>query len=113
MKCWETALAPVSKKLRALLGPDALIYTNECANKGITEVPPDFDLISVDTYAGYTPGSKGADEVTKAKAMYDIIFPKLHAEHLPKRANVVTSTARVVMVLAPVMAVTVQPPVQE
>ena len=49
MTCWETALAPAAKKARALLGPDAIIYTNECAEKGITEVPPDFDLISVDT----------------------------------------------------------------
>jgi hypothetical protein len=29
--------------------------------------------------AGYTPGSKGIDEVVAAKKMYDIIFPKLHA----------------------------------
>ena len=46
--CWETSLAPVAKKVRKLL-PDAVIYTNECAEKGIKEVPPDFDLISVDT----------------------------------------------------------------
>ena len=31
--CWGAALAPVSAKLRKLLGPAALIYTNECANK--------------------------------------------------------------------------------
>jgi hypothetical protein len=117
--CWETALEPVTKKLRTLLGPDALIYTNECANHDIKEVPKEFDLISVDVYAGekrkrpgvflrhlyikvillprqardkhrestqtrgrflagFKPGTKGMDEVTAAKKMYDIIFPKLH-----------------------------------
>ena len=63
-----------------LLGPHALIYTNECANHEITEVPKEFDLISVryaiillsfaisvhfifllwssqvDVYAGFKPG---------------------------------------------------------
>ena len=50
----------------------------ECANPNIAEIPPAFSLISVDTYAGFTPGSSGLDEVKQAKAMYDIIFPKLH-----------------------------------
>ena len=50
----------------------------ECANPNIAEIPPAFNLISVDTYAGFTPGSSGLDEVKQAKAMYDIIFPKLH-----------------------------------
>lgn len=62
--CWDTALKPVTEKLRALLGKEAILYTNECANEDITEVPPEFDLISVDTYAGYKPGSNGTDEVS-------------------------------------------------
>lgn len=41
-------------------------------------MPAEFDLISVDVYAGYKPGSQGMDEVAAAKKMYDIIFPKLH-----------------------------------
>ena len=32
-------------------------------------MPPEFDYISVDVYAGYLPGSKGMDEVVAAKAM--------------------------------------------
>merc|ERR1712137_195063 len=52
---------------------------NECANPHITEVPPAFDLIGVDTYAGYTPGSSGSDEVGKAREIFGVIFPKLHA----------------------------------
>ena len=50
----------------------------ECANPNIAEIPPALSIISVDTYAGFTPGSSGLDEVKQAKAMYDIIFPKLH-----------------------------------
>jgi hypothetical protein len=76
--CWEAGLKPVTQKLRALLGPNAILYTNECANRDITDVPPELDLISVDVYGGYLPGSNGTDEVIAAKAMYDIIFPKLH-----------------------------------
>ena len=52
---------------------------SECANPHITEVPPEFDLISVDTYAGYKPGSNGMDEVVAAKKIFDVIFPKLHS----------------------------------
>ena len=70
---------PAAEKLRKLLGPVAILYTNECANQYIKEVPAALDLISVDVYAGDTPGSKGTDEVVAAKAMYQIIFPKLHS----------------------------------
>ena len=79
--CWQSGLAPVAKKIRALLGPKAIIYTNECGKNFsdlITEVPPDFDLISADIYAGYKPGTNGTDEVAAAKAVYDGIFKKLH-----------------------------------
>ena len=41
-------------------------------------MPPDFDLISADVYAGYKPGSNGTDEVAAAKAVYEGIFSKLH-----------------------------------
>jgi hypothetical protein len=54
------------------------LNTFQCANHDITEVPTEFDLISVDVYAGYKPGTQGSDEVAAAKKMYDIIFPKLH-----------------------------------
>ena len=45
----------------------------------MTMVPPDLDLISIDTYSGFTPSDPGASEVTRAKAVYASIFPKLHA----------------------------------
>ena len=38
--CWTAALKPVTEKLRAMLGTRAIIYTNECANREISEVPP-------------------------------------------------------------------------
>eukprot|EP01051_Picozoa_sp_SAG22_P015285 SAG22_NODE_1973_length_3224_cov_1.443840_3_plen_179_part_00 len=41
-------------------------------------MPPEFDLISVDTYAGWRPGSNGTDEVAAAKKIFGVIFPKLH-----------------------------------
>eukprot|EP01048_Picozoa_sp_COSAG05_P026931 COSAG05_NODE_7603_length_791_cov_0.865607_2_plen_78_part_01 len=45
----------------------------------IREVPPDFDLISVDAYSGYTPTKPGMNEVRLAQAAYESIWPKLHA----------------------------------
>ena len=61
-----------------MLGPSALLYTNECANGDIKEVPADLDLISVDVYDGFKAGQSGAEEVAAAKKMYDKIFDKLH-----------------------------------
>ena len=61
--CVNDTLVPVSNKLRALLGPDALLWTNECYGlfyPPSVQVPPALDLISVDRYASYTPGSSGA-----------------------------------------------------
>jgi hypothetical protein len=77
--CWETALAPVATALRGMLGPSAILYTNECANYDITEVPKDLDLISVDVYDGFKAGQSGAEEVVAAKNMYAKVLPKLHA----------------------------------
>ena len=62
---------------------------NECANHNIQMVPAELDLISVDTYGGDTPGSHGMDEVVAAKAMYNLIFPKLHARTCAQAAVVV------------------------
>ena len=80
VSCWDTALAPVAARLRASLGPEAIIYTNECAVNlsSLGGVPADLDLISVDVYAGYLPGSNGTDEVAAARQMYETnVFPNL------------------------------------
>jgi hypothetical protein len=82
VSCWTNGLAVVANKTRSLLGPDAIIYTNECGKNWsayITELPPALDLISADVYAGYTPGSTGTEEVAVAKTLYSGIFEKLHA----------------------------------
>ena len=59
-KCWAEGYAPLTRKIRQYLGPDAIIYANECLDitnpsLNVTEVPPDFDLISVDHCALTTP----------------------------------------------------------
>ena len=70
MECWESVIAPVADKLRAMLGSKALIYTNECGKNWtavIDRLPPDLDLISIDTYCGYTPSKPGTAEVARAR----------------------------------------------
>ena len=78
--CWANALQPVAARLHAALGPEAIIYTNECRThlSKLKEVPKDIDLISVDVYNGYLPGENGTSEVASAKAVYEgRLFPKL------------------------------------
>ena len=79
MECWDTVLRPVADHFRALLGPDAIIYTNvrataqfrfqhperaaaqECGGDamwsftGGAKVPANLSIISVDYYAGWLP----------------------------------------------------------
>lgn len=88
--CWNGTLAPLASKVRALLGQRAVIYTNECANDNFPLVPRDIDLISVDVYDGYTPGSNGTAEVLRAKKYFEEnVFPSLDAH---QRALVVPGT---------------------
>lgn len=60
-QCWTTIIAPVADKLRALLGPQAILYTNECGGPAVWGFPPGgkvpaaLDLISIDYYAGWLP----------------------------------------------------------
>ena len=91
-KCWADGFGPLTRKLRALIGPDMIIYTNECAGEfdpihnndtamNITEVPPDFDLISLDVYADYLPPALPAEnrsnEVAMAKPFYESLFSRM------------------------------------
>lgn len=57
MECWDTVIAPVADKLRALLGPKALIYTNECGGQAMWnstaiangwKIPASLDIVSTD-----------------------------------------------------------------
>lgn len=71
MECWESVIAPVADKLRAMLGSKALIYTNECGGepmfnstmiKNGWKIPASLDFISTDLYAGWLPpGTKCPD----------------------------------------------------
>ena len=62
MQCWDTVLKPVADRLRELLGPNALIYTNECGGEamwnstmiaGGWKIPASLDVVSTDYYAGW------------------------------------------------------------
>ena len=64
-KCWAEGYGPLTRKIRQYLGPDAIIYANECLDitnpsLNVTEVPPDFDLISVDHCALTAPPPSAA-----------------------------------------------------
>ena len=59
----------LAAKLRQLLGPAAILYSNECipslvhggnASWDAVTIPPDLSLISVDIYGGYLPGGHGS-----------------------------------------------------
>ena len=82
--CWRQ-YEPYTAKLRALLGPSAVLYTNECALMGLRGWPgnitiaPEFDFFSVDTYQwDYREAGAGKAEVAQVKSAYSQLFPKLH-----------------------------------
>ena len=87
--CWNNQLSKLATKLRMLLGADAVLFANECvprlqhtgnASWSAVRVPEDLDLISVDIYDGYRPGSSGLDEVAAVRQQYEHgLLPKLHA----------------------------------
>eukprot|EP01050_Picozoa_sp_SAG11_P006256 SAG11_NODE_478_length_9117_cov_6.916168_8_plen_494_part_00 len=92
-KCWAEGYAPLTHKLRALMGPEMIIYANECAGefdpiqnadpaRNITEIPPEFDLISLDVYADYLPPvlppGNASNEVTAAKTFYKSMMSRMH-----------------------------------
>eukprot|EP01052_Picozoa_sp_SAG31_P005399 SAG31_NODE_237_length_19590_cov_13.149915_5_plen_341_part_00 len=93
--CWHAQLYPISAKLRALLGPKAILYENECISSilgggtahghlvgpPLDKIAPDLDLISVDLYRGYSPSDvNGTVEAVKAREFaHREIYPRLHA----------------------------------
>ena len=64
-----------------------MLYSNECtprlehtgnASWANITVPAALDLISVDIYASYTPGSSGAEEVAAVREQYEHgLLPRL------------------------------------
>jgi hypothetical protein len=81
--CYSAVLSPVASKLRDVLGPGAILATNECVIHsepvgGYPEIPAALDLFAVDSYAGYLPGSRGRDEAAQARAVLERqVYPKL------------------------------------
>jgi hypothetical protein len=77
MECWDTVIAPVADKFRALLGPKALIYTNECGGEAMWnssaiksgwKIPASLDIVSVDYYAGWLPAGTKCPKATKCSS---------------------------------------------
>ena len=80
--CWKQYV-PYTQKLRALLGKQAILYTNECwlgpkpaGGMGQVTIAPEFDLFSVDTYQwDYRLSTSGAAEVAAVKEAYSTLLP--------------------------------------
>jgi hypothetical protein len=99
--CWHGQIYPLSAKLRALLGPSAILYENECGDSiagggmahghpigpPLDKIAPDLDWLSFDVYKGYSPkggpdgGSDGASEAAAAKAFAEKIVYPIMAPH--------------------------------
>ena len=80
--CVDGTLRPVTDKLRELLGPSAVLWTNECWGlfypPNVT-IPPALDFISIDRYLSPTSANAtGREEVELVRRTYEAyIFPKL------------------------------------
>jgi hypothetical protein len=93
--CWHGQLYPISTKLRALVGPSAILYENECGDSiagggmahghpvgpPLDKIAPALDWISVDVYKGFTPDDPdGKAEAVAAKAFVEkYVYPKMAA----------------------------------
>ena len=103
--CWKLSMGPLLKKLRALLGSKAILYTNECESSfsnhtgpSLDKLPPELDLISFDAYAGLTVGSNASTEVDVVsgylnQAIFGMMWPHQKVLLVPGRfqcANVMS-----------------------
>jgi hypothetical protein len=90
--CLNATLQPVAGRLKTALSPssngadsDFIVWTNECGDSvgGLpsgASLPSSIDILSVDLYAGFLPGTDGADEVAMVKSYYEEhVFPRMHA----------------------------------
>jgi hypothetical protein len=84
--CWQDYV-PYTRELRRLIGPEALIYTNECwlgatPMANVTMADMDFDLFSVDAYQwDYRQPTIGHAEAAEIEALYtETIIPRLAAK---------------------------------
>lgn len=83
--CWHEQLYPISAKLRALLGKQAILYENECGLPQLFEqldrIPPDLDWLSIDGYWGYDPAHRAPDGAVEAQLVRNFalktLYPKM------------------------------------
>lgn len=80
--CWSATMEPLTKRLRALLGPDAILYENDCGDSftGLKSIPEELDIISFDIYVGYSPAPKnnGTAEAVAARSYAEThLYPLL------------------------------------
>ena len=86
--CIGGSMRPVAKALLELVGPSALLYTNECGEAIAgghghpplgSDIPPELNLFSIDLYEGYGPEGGGAAEAAKARAFAQkYLYPRMH-----------------------------------
>lgn len=91
--CWHAQIYPLAAKLRRLLGADAILYENDCADSIIgggmahghpvgpplDKIAPDLDIISVDVYKGFLPtDSNGTEEAIAARKLaVNDVYPRM------------------------------------
>lgn len=78
--CWDQYV-PYTAKLRQLLGPDAILYANECwlGDTAAVTIAPEFSHFSVDTYQyDYRQKGVGEREVAQVKSAYNYLFTRMH-----------------------------------
>ena len=91
--CWHAQLYPLAAQLRSLLGSDAVLYENDCADSIIgggmahghpvgpplDKVAPDLDIVSVDVYKGFTmeDSNGSAEAVAAQKLAVEEVYPRL------------------------------------
>eukprot|EP01052_Picozoa_sp_SAG31_P030025 SAG31_NODE_3043_length_4753_cov_3.006016_3_plen_239_part_00 len=88
-------MGPLLKKVRALLGSKAVLYTNECQSSfvnhtgpSLDKLPPELDFISFDAYEGLTIASNASTEVDVVSgflkaAIFQMMWPHQKALLVP------------------------------
>ena len=92
--CWKLSMGPLLKKVRALLGSKAVLYTNECESSfgnhttALDKLPPELDFISFDAYEGLTIASNASTEVDVVRgylesSLFNMMWPHQKALLVP------------------------------
>jgi hypothetical protein len=110
--CVTSSLYPLSAEVRRLVGPEPIIWTNECWStvaggkiKGIgplkAMVPPDLNIFGIDNYYGYLAGQDPRIEVNQTRGFTEThIYPKMHSKQRVMMVPLHVPRCRVVWVSA-------------